>query len=246
MSYLEHYLVKGLINKSKIMEHFITECKIYDNNENFSNETVLKCFFLVWFSINGIKIKTLKNILENVYSKNMSNDILKRIIAYKIFYVNYEEKDEKRELNTERGTITVKRSHEMYQIYLDHENWCDIIHIYESVKNFWEFLNDPDFYLKLKDLSNLFMSKGKKRDENISKENYHIKLKEDLNIKSNYYLLLLFKCFIIQVYNWDKIFDEMAFLYDKDNLDKSMDSYFEYGFLNEEIILELINNIKIV
>lgn len=237
VSYLECDLVRDLIEKSKIMKHFVKSVKLEDIYQNYYNILVLRCFFLVWINPREIMTETIKHLLKYKYDEEKIDDVLKRMNAYKILYVDYKNDED----ISFTKNVPTRKKYEDYEIYMDYKNWWDVMNIYMALDKFMSLLKNPSFYLKLSKLSVSITSK--RNDVVIKNENHLKKLRKKNKLQNNYYFFLIFKCFIIQIYKWDKIFDDLCFYYVKKDLDKKIYDYLKDGFIENKLILELVENI---
>lgn len=239
-------LLKDLINENKILKHFIKNVKLHDSYQNYYTFIVLKLFFISWISIDGLDNNKDKmfDILIIKYNKDKCEDIIKRIYAYKKLYIDYEN-DESITLKDENGHVfKIREKYEDYEILLNSTSWKGIIEIYSLIPKFKELFTDIEFTITLKDLSNSLMLK-KNKNSLISNENALLDLKGFYGLEDTYYLLLLFKCFIFQLYQWDKIFDDLVFTYNKEKYDEKLKYFIKFGYLNNEQILKILKAINI-
>lgn len=237
---VKHDVLRDFMKQSEIMTHFMESTRLIDE---FHEIIILRCFFILWMQPNTFNEKWLRIILEQEYhDREEVDDKLARFKAYKELYITYID-DDYYYYKINNKTYKVIRKYEEYDYYLKYKNWWDVIHIYEEIPKFMKWFNDRH-YLKLKDLSNLFLD-SKHRSQDVTKENQMIKLRKDNNVNSNYWFFLIFKCFIVQVHEWYKIFDAFEFGYTKEYIQGLLNSMLENGFISEELLLELIKNINI-
>jgi hypothetical protein len=96
--------------------------------------------------------------------------------------------------------------------------------------------------LKLKGLSKIFL-KSSRFEDLAGKENGKNRLRKYNNEYSKYYFYLIFRCFIIQLFKYDEMFDAFGFAYNKKNLDNELNIFLKKGFFEgkeEDILKKLV------
>jgi hypothetical protein len=82
-----------------------------------------------------VNISWLDETISHEYG-DKTNDILERLKAYKILFIDYKNDEDYITYYTKNESVTIRRKYEEYEIYLNKENWDHVFDVYISIDKF--------------------------------------------------------------------------------------------------------------